>query len=172
MGGGVGTPFSAHYVGFLTMGPKLDPLLHLPFFACRPFKNSCSILIISSTGCKRESLRVVCPLTIWFQQENWKKLRWISTKFGISVHMGNISEEFNNERNLSSISRTSSPKLKAHWFWFQTKYSILQLVLLICSCRIFLLCYLNDIKERIVGLCELPSFHDIIVKNVCCAYSG
>ena len=37
-GGGRGPPplFLAHYVGFLTLGPKFDPLLVLPSFACRP----------------------------------------------------------------------------------------------------------------------------------------
>ena len=30
-GGGPDSPFLAHVLGFLTLGPKLDPLLDLPF---------------------------------------------------------------------------------------------------------------------------------------------
>ena len=33
---GPGPPFLAHVVSVLTLGPKLDPLLDPPFFACRP----------------------------------------------------------------------------------------------------------------------------------------
>ena len=33
---GSGPPFLTHVVGFLTLGPKLDPLLDPLFFACRP----------------------------------------------------------------------------------------------------------------------------------------
>ena len=35
-GGGADPPLLGHDVGFLTLGPKLDPLLDPPFFACRP----------------------------------------------------------------------------------------------------------------------------------------
>ena len=35
-GQGVRTPLLGHDVGFLTLGPKLGPLLNPPFFACRP----------------------------------------------------------------------------------------------------------------------------------------
>ena len=60
-GGGVPTPFLVHYVGFLTLGPKLDPSW-TPLFSCRPkmdpppFEKSwIRPCIIMSEGRKRNS---------------------------------------------------------------------------------------------------------------------
>ena len=81
-------PFLAHVVGFLTLGPKLDPLLEPPVFACRP-QNKMPPLFKKSwiRPCYSQFCGVISIHSLFFKVRIWKRVYRSSAQYKVPYRL-------------------------------------------------------------------------------------